>query len=105
MRADSLLLVLDSLVDVLLELVFEGVLSAGSDGLILDFLLEAPSEKGLLVVGFVNEKLVRVVVQRGELHFSVHLVGKSSLGVELAQLDWSLAPKWHGIGFSQSHQE
>ena len=99
MWADSFLFVLESAVDVFFELVFESILSAGSDGFVFDFLLDS------FVLGLVDEQLVRVVVEGGELHFAVDLVCESSFRVKLAQLDWGLAPERHGVCLSQGDQE
>ena len=106
MGSNSLLLFFESGINVALDLVLDSFLTASSNSFIFNILLNTPAFKlALLVHGFVDQQLVRMIVQTSQLDFSVGLVGKSSLRIEFAQLDWSLAPQWESECVSERNQE
>lgn len=103
---DLLLLLLDSGVEISNHLVLNGLFAACPDSLVLDLILES------LVVNLVDEQLVWVVVQRGELDFSVGLVNENSFLFQqstyctvLHEVSRGFAPEWVGEGVSESNQE
>lgn len=103
---DLLLLLLDSGIEISNHLVLNGLFTASPDSLVLDLILES------LVVNLVDEQLVWVVVQRGELDFSVGLVNENSFlfqqstyGTVLHEVGRGFAPEWVGEGVSESNQE